>query len=317
MAASTDACCFASERRAFLAKMMGFACLAGVGALPSLHSLLGATELSGSMETGPGNVGQAELIKKISRIEKLSGGRLGAARLDCATGNLFTYRGDEAFPMCSTFKILAAAAVLKLHPQKLDSLVRLRSDEIVTWSPVTEKFVNKCVSVRQLCAAALKYSDNTAANLLLGMVGGPLGLTAFARSLGDSSFRLDRPEPAMNSAEPGDMRDTTSPAAMAVTLDTLLMGTALPLQHRELLRHWLTECATGASRIPAGTPNGWRVGHKTGSGANGTSNDVGILLPPGGTPVILTLYLTQCTAVANGGDEILAETTSLLCLAKA
>jgi len=314
MSASTGTCSFAPERRAFLAKMTGLACLAGLSALASP---LGAAAFSGGMDTDLTNAGQTELIEKISRLEKLSGGRLGAARLDCATGSLFTYRGDEAFPMCSTFKVLAAAAVLKLHPQKLDSLVRIGPKEIVAWSPVTEKFVNKGMRVRQLCAAALQYSDNTAANLLLGMIGGPSGLTAFARSLGDGSFRLDRTEPALNSAEPGDMRDTTSPTAMAVTLDALLMGAALLPEHRELLRQWLTECATGASRIPAGAPVGWKVGHKTGSGANGTSNDVGILLPAAGTPVILALYLTQCTAAPSDRDAILAATTSLLCPAGA
>lgn len=314
MPAPTGTCSFAPERRAFLATVTGIACLAGVCALTSP---LGAAELSGGMESCPADAGQTELIEKISQIERLSGGRLGAARLDCATGSLFTYRGDEAFPMCSTFKVLAAAAVLKLHPQKLNNLVHIRPDEIVAWSPVTEKFVNRGIRVNQLCAAALQYSDNTAANLLLGMIGGPSGLTAFARSLGDSRFRLDRMEPALNSAEPGDMRDTTSPAAMAATLNTLLMGEALPLQHRELLRQWLTECATGASRIPAGTPAGWKVGHKTGSGPNGTSNDVGILLPPAGTPVILALYLTQCAAAANDRDATLAATTSLLCPAGA
>lgn len=314
MPASTGTCSFAPQRRAFLAKMSGLACLAGVC---SLASPLGAAALSGGMDAGLDNDGQTKLIKKISQIEKLSGGRLGAARLDCATGSLFAYRGDEAFPMCSTFKILAAAAVLKLHPQKLNNLVRLTPDEIVAWSPVTEKFVNKDMPVKQLCAAALQYSDNTAANLLLGMIGGPSGLTAFARSLGDGSFRLDRMEPALNSAEPGDIRDTTSPAAMAITLNALLMGAALPLEHRTLLRQWLTECATGASRMPAGAPVGWKVGHKTGSGANGTSNDVGILLPPSGTPVILALYLTQCAAAASDRDAILAATTSLLCPAGA
>ncbi|MFT4302189.1 MAG: serine hydrolase, partial [Desulfovibrio sp.] len=132
-------------------------------------------------------------------------------------------------------------------------------------------------------------------------------------SAGDKAFRLDRMEPALNQATPGDARDTSSPAAMALTLNALLMNGILPPQHRELLLQWLLECATGASRIPAGAPSGWKVGHKTGSGHHGTANDVGILLPPTGQPIILTLYLTQSTATESTRDEVLAETTRLLC----
>lgn len=301
---------FIPKRRTFLANLAGLACFAGLCALPRP---LKAAEALGFSSSPPLGISPAELTKKLSLLEALSGGRLGAARLNCASGRLYTYRGEEAFPVCSTFKILAAAAVLKRHPHKLNDLVHYGQEKIISWSPVTEKNVNTGMTVEALCAAAVQHSDNTAANLLLEMIGGPAGLTAFARSVGDKAFRLDRMEPALNQAAPGDTRDTSSPAATALTLNTLLMNGILPHQHRKLLLHWLLECATGASRIPAGTPYGWKVGHKTGSGHNGTANDVGILLPPTGRPVILALYLTQSTATESARDEILAETTRLLC----
>lgn len=302
---------FTLERRTFLAGLAGLACFAGLCALPRP---LNAAEALGFSSSSLLGLDQTELKEKLSRLEAISGGRLGTARLDCATGRLYTYRGEEVFPVCSTFKVLVAAAVLKQHPHRINELVHYEQAKIISWSPVTEKHVNTGMTVGALCAAAVQYSDNTAANLLLEMIGGPAGLTAFARSIGDSVFRLDRIEPALNQADPGDMRDTSSPAAMAWTLNALLMNDILSSQHRALLQEWLMECATGASRIPAGVPSGWKVGHKTGGGHNGTANDVGILLPPTGKPIILALYLTQSTVTESTRDGILAEATRLLCL---
>lgn len=301
---------FTLERRTFLAGLAGFTCFAGLWALPRHLNAAEALGLSSSSLLG---IDQTELTEKLSRLEAMSGGRLGAARLDCATGRLYTYRGEEAFPVCSTFKILLAAAVLKQHSHRINDLVHYGQAKIISWSPVTKKHVNTGMAVEALCGAAVQYSDNTAANLLLEMIGGPAGLTAFTRSIGDEVFRLDRMEPALNQADPGDIRDTSSPAAMALTLNALLMTDILPSHHRELLQQWLMECATGASRIPAGAPSGWKVGHKTGGGHNGTANDVGILLPPTGNPIILTLYLTQSTVTESVRDGILAEATRLFC----
>lgn len=290
-----------------MADLTGLACFAGLCALPRHLKAAEALDLFSS-ETD-----QTELTEKLSRLEALSGGRLGAARLNCATGQLYAYRGNEAFPVCSTFKVLAAAAVLKQHPHKLHDVVHYGQAKIISWSPVTEKHIDTGMTMEALCAAAVQHSDNTAANLLLELIGGPEGLTAFARSIGDEIFRLDRREPALNQAEPGDLRDTSSPVAMALTLNALLINDILPPPHRKLLLQWLLECATGASRIPAGVPSGWKVGHKTGGGHNGTANDVGILLPPAGKPTILTLYLTQSTVIESTRDEVLAEATRMLC----
>ena len=147
-----------------------------------------------------------------------------------------------------------------------------------------------------LCAAALEYSDNTAANLLLQTIGGPAGLTRYARSLGDNQTRLDRAEPELNSAVPGDERDTTTPGAMAANLNTLLLGDALSQQSRQLLDSWLAENKTGNDLIRAGLPHDWKIGDKTGRGSNGATNDIAIVRPPGKPPILLAIYFVGSSA---------------------
>jgi beta-lactamase class A len=235
---------------------------------------------------------------EVRRLEGASGGRLGVALLDSGSGDRFAYRGDERFPMCSTFKLLLAAAVLRRTEQGKESLSRriaVRPGALVSWSPFTGKRVGGEASVEELCAAAMTRSDNTAANLLLATIGGPAGIGAFARTLGDEFTRLDRMETALNSATPGDLRDTTTPLAMLGNLRELLLGDALGMDSRERLLRWMRANTTGGDRLRAGLPPQWQVGDKTGSGARGTTNDIAILWPPGGKPLLVCAYLTRST----------------------
>jgi Beta-lactamase class A len=232
------------------------------------------------------------------------------------SGGLF-HRGGERFPLCSTFKVLAVAAVLRDHAALLDHRIRFTRADIRPWSPVTEKFLHSGLTVAELCKAALQHSDNTAGNLILAQLGGPAALTAFARSLGDTAFRLDRWEVELNAATPGDNRDTTTPAAMCATLNGLVCDDLLPANAALQLRTWMLGCATGATRFPAGAPQGWRVAHKTGGGNNGTANDVGVLLPLGaGTPLVVAAYLTGSVLPAVENDAILAAVARGVCAAE-
>jgi beta-lactamase class A len=257
----------------------------------------------------PSSPGFAEDMKQ---LEAKSGGRLGVAVLDTRDGSLLQYRGDERFPMCSTFKLFAAAAVLKGSGDDLAGLqrrVRFEKSDLVTYSPETEKHVGgDGMSFAQLCEAAVTLSDNTAANLILKDIGGPEALTAFARSLGDQVTRLDRIEPALNEAVPGDPRDTTSPNAMATTVRKLVLEDALNAAARDQLASWLIACKTGDARLRAGVPHGWRVGDKTGSGfqGTGTSNDVAIVWPANRPPLTIACYLTRSTLEAAAQNEIIA-----------
>ncbi|KWT74028.1 MULTISPECIES: class A beta-lactamase [unclassified Variovorax] len=244
--------------------------------------------------------GRPDLARQFAEIEKKTGGRLGVHVLDTATARRAGHRQDERFAMCSTFKFLAAALVLARVDQgkeRLERRITYARDELVTYSPVTEKHAGTDgMSMAQLCEAAVTLSDNTAANLMLASVGGPAGLTAFMRSLGDPHTRLDRIEPGLNEARAGDPRDTTTPAAMVDSMQKILLGDALSPGSRALLLQWLDDNKTGGERIRAGLPADWKVGDKTGTGENGAANDIAILRPPGRPPVLLSVYLTETKA---------------------
>lgn len=250
------------------------------------------------------------LADMCARLEAGSGGRLGVGVLDTASGRMIGHRLDERFPMCSTFKVLAAGLVLARVDRKQENLDRRLSYaklDLVTYSPATEKHVEDGMTIAELCEAAITLSDNTAANLLLASFGGPAGLTAFARSLGDETTRLDRIETELNEALPGDPRDTTSPRAMAQTLRALTLGDALSATSREQLITWLKANTTGGTRLRAGVPSGWVVADKTGTGDNGTANDVAVLWPPQRAPLIVTVYLTGATVVRDQQNKIIAD----------
>lgn len=212
--------------------------------------------------------------------------------------------------MCSTFKVLACGAVLSKvdsNQERLDRRIWFGADDLVEYSPVTkERSGGDGMTVDELCEAAITRSDNTAGNLLLASIGGPQGVTAYARSLGDSVTRLDRTETSLNEAIPGDPRDTTTPAAMAANLHALLLGEALSPPSRDQLTAWLVANQTGDTRLRAGLPADWRVGDKTGAGERGTTNDVAVIWPPNHRPIILCAYLTGNTASSDERNTVIA-----------
>ena len=230
---------------------------------------------------------------RLVRLEAASGGRLGVAALNTANGRQLLHRGEERFPFCSTFKMMVSAAVLAQEPSVLQQRIRYDKSELVAHSPITGKNLDEGMTLEALCAATIQYSDNTAGNLLIRHVGGPEAVTAYARSIGDRQFRLDRWETELNSAIPGDPRDTTTPAAMMESLHKLTLGDALAPAKRQILVDWLIGNTTGATRIRAGVPSSWKVGDKTGAGSYGTVNDIAVLWPPGKAPIVLAVYLTQ------------------------
>ena len=294
--------------------------LAGLCALPlSLYF----TPLAMGSVTAPlhDDALQAELAK----LETASGGRLGVASQQATGGKILSYRGDERFPLCSTFKAVAAAAILRDKPQLLNQRIHYTRDDLLPWSPITEKNIENGLTVAELCAAIVQYSDNTAANIILRLLGGPEALTAFSRTLGDTSFRLDRYEVELNAATPGDPRDSSTPTAMCRTLSGLLCGNLLPKAAKEQLTAWMLGCATGVTRIPAATPQGWRAAHKTGGWREGTlstANDMGVLFPPSDdansmkNPLVMTIFLSGSQRTDLDNDKIIASAARLLCAAE-
>jgi beta-lactamase class A len=244
-------------------------------------------------------------------LEARHGGRLGVAMFDIATGNRMGYRANERFPMCSTFKLLAAAAVLHnvdTGTERLDRWVSYSAADLLDHAPIARGRLGAGgMSISDLCAAAIEYGDNTAANLLLATIGGPSGATSYVRTLGDAVTRIDRTEPTANTCIPGDPRDTTTPSAMLADLNRLTQGNALSTASRDLLTAWLKNCQTASSRIPAGLPPAWSSGDKTGSGANNTANDVSIIYPLDIAPRLVAAYYTGSSATEAEQDAVLAD----------
>ncbi|MCA1396461.1 class A beta-lactamase [Bradyrhizobium sp. BRP56] len=257
---------------------------------------------------GPSEPAQ-RLQQEFARIELATSGRLGVAALDMETGLRASRRGDERFPMCSTFKALASAAVLHRVDRgesSLDQRVQIEAKDILAYAPVTKAHVGSAMTLSELCAAAITLSDNTAANLLLREIGGPAGFTSFFRTIGDNVSRLDRWEVELNEAVPGDQRDTTSPVAMLKDLQRVVLGDVLQTVSRQKLVDWMVANKTGDARLRAGVPRDWRVADKTGTGERGTYNDIGVFWPPGRKPIVVTVYLTGASAPVEKCNEVIA-----------
>jgi beta-lactamase class A len=259
---------------------------------------------------------RSDAANQVAAIEERLGGRIGVAALDTGSGKRLDYRAEERFPMCSTFKFLAAAAVLKRVDEKqeqLDRFVSYDAKDILEYAPVTKAHLKEGgMTLGSLCEAAIEQSDNTAGNLLLDAIGGPRGVTNFARSLGDQVTRLDRKEPDLNSAIPGDDRDTTTPGSMLADMTRILTGDVLSRSSRSQLEDWLQRNKTGTGMIRAGVPTDWIIGDKTGRGANGASNDIAIIRPPDRAPVLLTIYSVGSTAAANDRAAAIAEAAKIV-----
>jgi beta-lactamase class A len=260
--------------------------------------------------------GKDDAAARVAAVETRIGGRIGVAAIDTSNSKRVDYRADERFPMCSTFKFLAAAAVLKRVDDKQDKLERFISydaKDILEYAPVTKEHLKDGgMTLGALCAAAIEQSDNTAANLLLDTIGDPAGLTNFLRGLGDNMTRLDRKEPELNSAIPGDERDTTTPAAISVDMQRLLLGDALSKSSRRQLEEWLQRNETGGLMIRSGVPRTWTVGDKTGRCANGATNDVAIMRPPSRAPILLAIYSVGSPATANDREAAIAEVAKIV-----
>jgi len=256
----------------------------------------------------------SESTAALRRLEKRFKVRLGVFAADTTTGLSLAHRQDERFAMCSTFKTYAVAAVLKKHAAEtglLGKRIHFTREDLVPHSPVTETRVNSGMTVAELCGAALLQSDNTAANRLLDLLGGPSAVTEFARSLGDSATRLDHREPDLNKVAPGSLQDTTTPAGMAAGYRALLLGEALAPPERERLTRWMKANRTGANRIRAGLPQGWTAADKTGTGGYATANDVGVAWSPDGRPLVIALFSDRPAENGTPEERALASATEI------
>ncbi|MGW2700436.1 class A beta-lactamase [Streptomyces sp. NPDC001340] len=257
--------------------------------------------------------GTADPHSELSDLEQRYGARLGVYAHNVRTGRVVAYRAGERFAMCSTFKAFAAAVLRDRGGcAPLDKVIHYPPNDILANSPKTEEHLATGMRVDDVCAAAIQYSDNAAGNLLLRQIGGPAGLTRFFRSLGDRVSRLDRWETDLNTAIPGDLRDTTTPEAVGRSFERLTLGRALDDAGREQLVTWLKGNTTSAKRFGAGLPRGWVLGDKTGTGDYATANDIGVAWTTRGTPIVLAVLSTKATKEAPVDDALVADTARVL-----
>ncbi|MGW0006970.1 class A beta-lactamase [Nocardia grenadensis] len=239
----------------------------------------------------------------------------GIAAVDTRGGRTFEWNADDRFALCSTFKVYAVAAILRLAERKeldLNDKVAITRQDIVMSSPVVSDHVGELMSYYELSRAALVRSDNTAANLLLRRLGGPRAVTEFARTVNDSQTRLDRWEPELNEARAGDPRDTGTASALATGYRKLVLGDGLSTEYRRMLTSWMRSSVTSRQRLRAGLPVGWVAADRTGSGAYGTANDAGVVWSPAGTSLVLVVFSRSTTGypMAAGADAAVADATA-------
>lgn len=300
--------------------LLGLGVGAALAAVPAVSGPAHAA--NGVRERGQGQGQAAGVARTLATLEREHAARLGVLARNMVTGARVSYRAGELFPICSVHKVVTAAAVLRdldRDGEFLARRVRYGPRDVADsgYGPVTgtAEHLADGMTIAELCAATLQYSDNAADNLLLRELGGPTAITRFCRSLGDRVTRLDRWEPALNSAEPGRVTDTTSPAAFAYTLTGLLLGEVLPPRDRHRLTAWMRGNTTGAARLRAGLPPDWTLADKTGTGDYGTTNDAGVAWTADGTPVVLSVLSTRPHPDAAADELLLARTATLLAAA--
>ena len=252
---------------------------------------------------------------QFAALERRYDAFVGTWAADLDGGRSVANRADDPFAICSTFKAYAAGRVLQkdqtgaLH---LTDAVTIEAADLVANSPITGPRVGQNMTIAELCEAALQRSDNTAGNWLLRIIGGPSAVTTFARTIGDDRTRLDRWETELNSAVPGDPRDTSSPRALGAGYQRLLTGDVLDAPHRAQLERWMGGNQTSSLR--AGLPAGWTSADKTGGGAYGSTNDVGVVYGPDGRRLLLSIMTRSRTDDPDAHDlrSLVAEVTTLV-----
>lgn len=258
----------------------------------------------------------ASTADAIAEIERRHDRRIGLYAVNLRTGRELAHRPDERFGMCSTFKTLAVAAVLAGRLVTPDPHVLGRRGYYppslvagVGWAPRMQAWQDQgyAPTVAEVCEAAQADSDNAAANWILQQIGGPDAVTRLARELGDPATTLTRWEPEMSDWEPGKQADTTTPRAIGEGYVELLLGRTLNQPDRRRLTRWMLGNRTGDATLRAGLPSGWTIAEKTGSGAYGTRNDIGVAWTDGGVPILISCLTRASEAGAPILDAPLAD----------
>ncbi|MDJ1131163.1 class A beta-lactamase [Streptomyces iconiensis] len=293
------------------------ACGTGTSSDPS-PSPSGSTAGTGGAGKDGGTAGPAAETKRAARdlkgLEKKFDARLGVYAVDTGSGREVAYNDGERFPYASTFKALAAGAVLRKHGLSgMDRVIKFSKDDLVDPSPVAEKHVGTGMTLAELSDAAVRHSDNAAGNLLLDELGGPKGLDAVLEKTGDDVTHMVRREPELSRWAPGEKRDTSTPRALAKDLRAFVLGDVLDRPERAQLTKWLRTNTTGDDVIRAGMPEKWVIGDKTGTGSGyGARNDIAVVWPPDSAPLVLAIMSNRADEDAEHDDKLIAEAASVV-----
>ncbi|PGM55136.1 class A beta-lactamase [Bacillus cereus] len=247
------------------------------------------------------------------KLEKEYDAKLGIYALDTGLNQTVTYRSDERFAYASTHKALAVGALLQKKSIKdLDQRIKYTSKDLVNYNPITEKYVDTGMTLKELADASIRYSDNTAQNLILKQLGGPSEFKKSLRDIGDTVTNPERFEPELNEVQPGDTRDTSTPKALATSLQAYALGDILSIEKRNFLIDLMKKNTTGDNLIRAGFPGEWKVADKTGSGPYGTRNDIAIIWPPNKKPIVLAILSNHAKEDAKYDDKLIADATKIV-----
>ncbi|EEL89258.1 class A beta-lactamase [Bacillus cereus] len=287
--------------------------------LLSCVSLIGCSN-SNTQSEPPKQTNQATQIKQentgnqsFAKLEKEYDAKLGIYALDTGTNQTVAYHSDDRFAFASTSKSLAVGALLRKNSlEALDQRITYTHEDLSNYNPITEKHVDTGMTLKELADASVRYSDSTAHNLILKQLGGPSEFEKILREMGDTVTTSERFEPELNEVHPGETHDTSTPEAIAKTLQSFTLGTALPTEKRELLVDWMKRNTTGDKLIRAGVPKGWEVADKTGAGSYGTRNDIAIIWPPNKKPIVLAILSNHDKEDAKYDDKLIADATKVV-----
>ncbi|MGH0540735.1 class A beta-lactamase [Bacillus cereus] len=287
--------------------------------LLSCVSLIGCSNSNAQSEP-PKQTNQANQIKQentgnqsFAKLEKEYDAKLGIYALDTGTNQTIAYHSNDRFAFASTSKSLAVGALLRKNSlEALDQRITYTHEDLSNYNPITEKHVDTGMTLKELADASVRYSDSTAHNLILKQLGGPSEFEKILREMGDTVTTSERFEPELNEVHPGETHDTSTPEAIAKTLQSFTLGTALPIEKRELLVDWMKRNTTGDKLIRAGVPKGWEVADKTGAGSYGTRNDIAIIWPPNKKPIVLAILSNHDKEDAKYDDKLIADATKVV-----
>ncbi|ENJ6138135.1 class A beta-lactamase Bla1 [Bacillus cereus] len=273
----------------------------------------GALQVEAKEKTGQVKHKNQATHKEFSQLEKKFDARLGVYAIDTGTNQTIAYRPNERFAFASTYKALAAGVLLQQNSiDTLNEVIKFTKEDLVDYSPVTEKHVDTGMTLGEIAEAAVRYSDNTAGNILFHKIGGPKGYENALRKMGDRVTTSDRFETELNEAIPGDIRDTSTAKAIATNLKELTVGNALPHQKRNILTDWMKGNATGDKLIRAGVPTDWVVADKSGAGSYGTRNDIAIVWPPNRSPIIIAILSSKDEKEATYDNQLIAKAAEVV-----